>query len=1031
MLKEAHISKIEQKYAIPPTKARELAEAGILASVDAEEVSRLLGRDGVEGGGILIRYPSTEMFAVRLDIPRPRRDRPGKVQKYDRPSGLSPRLFVPPGLDIEAVAEIWVTEGELKALAGWAYGLPVAALAGVWNWRQDVDETDPELAAAKLAGQGGKAPDPEAMIEDLRRDWTGKTIVLIYDSDICQDHPAWPAFGRLAEQLYARGAAAVKVITLPTIPPLEGEGQDGAEKTGLDDYLRRRKALGFDAAAELRELVRRAPIWVPSAGEVLGCPDKTATLKGLEQFARPRLASDDMTQKVLGAAAYYLARRETLLQAAIRDTGIKGEMTQAVKKDARAEAERIRERQALRRAVEKEAGAKAGRLIIEAFPPAEEVLPADFPFPETGRKYERFDIRGGQVVRVRVRIDEDGEKREDLYPLTDTVILLSQRVVPVEQDTGVEKWGIAWWERNRWRYADIASRYLFDRKKVGELLDAGVPVSSSNVDGLVEWLQHLRCLATLGRQGAPELPTIHSVSRCGWHELGDKFFVFGREILLPGGEASRADAGDREEIQVDAGGQTEADIRWAEDISAMERQILASFRCGGDPEAHRRLLIETAMNYPQVAFGLGAAAGAPLLRFVRKAGFIDIDGYCVFMVPRAGGRSRHQGKSTWNAVIASLYGWPGTGAEGRLRFADRTRAALGVLLATCCDMTVHLEELQHLARAAKKEAAQELAHLIYQVAHGQDRERAARAGGGRRTRSFHVVLFGTAETDVTTSLPVGSGAHDRVLKLPPLLPEETDANRDEAERLLQLAAANHGHAGRRYLAWLTRRLAEEGEGFILDDVSIALEELRRNLPADSRRASAGRIASRAAVAMAGLSLLLEALGASQEEADACLESFLHGWEMVVEGIPAETVAERALEAAQSYIAQNAESITGLRQDKERPPARWVGARAKVSDDAGNRIEVVALIESAFAEAMSREPFDLDPAHALQALATAGYIVTRTEKKEDGRTTVRSKLPVRVGETLARCVCIRWDLISLTKGDGENQDQDLELEDTPY
>lgn len=275
------------------------------------------------------------------------------------------------------------------------------------------------------------------------------------------------------------------------------------------------------------------------------------------------------------------------------------------------------------------------------------------------------------------------------------------------------------------------------------------------------------------------------------------------------------------------------------------------------------------------------------------------------------------------------------------------------------------------------------------------------------------MFFGTAEKDVTADLPVGAGAHDRVLKLPPLLPEETDQNRDEAERLTRTAMAHYGHAGREYLTYLLRRVSAEGEGFVLDEIRTARDILRRNLPADNRRGSAGRIASRAAVGMAGLVLFLAAVGAGEEDAPRYLRSFLAGWEMVLEGIPSETVAEAALAAVQDYVATHAEQIRGLREEDPehpRPPARWAGAVMDVQDDAGQKVRVVALTETAFAEAVAREPFDLDPHHALQALVGAGHVVTRTEKKPDGRTTVRAKPPVRVAKTVARCVCVPVGLV---------------------
>ena len=170
-----------------------------------------------------------------------------------------------------------------------------------------------------------------------------------------------------------------------------------------------------------------------------------------------------------------------------------------------------------------------------------------------------------------------------------------------------------------------------------------------------------------------------------------------------------------------------------------------------------RFLLDTMTKYPQIAFGIGCAAGAPLLRFAQRQGLSEVAGFLVIMVPRAGGRSRHQGKTTWNSVVASLYGWPGTGESGRLRFADRTRVAAGVLFATNCDLTVHLEELQHLARDVKRASAQELTHLYirYQRDGPGTRCPAAAEAAGRGVPCW---CFGTAEVDVTMKLPPGSGA---------------------------------------------------------------------------------------------------------------------------------------------------------------------------------------------------------------------------------------------------------------------------------
>lgn len=1023
MLREAHISRLERRYGIPSEAARKLAEEGVLASVDAAEIARLCGRrDPGEGGGILIRYPNAEeMFAVRLDVPRVRPD--GKVQKYDRPAGLPPRLFVPPGLDLEGAAEIWITEGELKALAGTVRGLPAAALAGVYNWRRDADQEDPAEVAAKLAGPGGKAPDLEALIDDLRRDWSGKTVVLVYDSDITREHDAWPAYGRLAEQLYARGAAVVKVVALPKEPPLDDEDESPA-KTGLDDYLRRREARGFDAAAELRELVARTPEWVPTGGELLGCREKVGGWEGAWLYALPRLKSGDPDAMRRAAAALLAACGETGLKKCLEELGLRA--FASLKADGKAELERIRHRQAPR--LPPEAGKKelAKRTVVSRFPPASEVVPEDFPFPEAEKGEGYYDIRGDRVVRVYTERSREGEERERVSPVVDTVLLLARRLDPVERGADSEKWTIAWWERGDWRYADVAARWLFDSRKVGELIALGVPVCSENAHETVTWLHALRALAVLGHQEAPELPTVRAVNRCGWHELeGRKFFVWGGEIILPDGTAA-AEAADREEVQADAT-LTDADIRWAEDISDQERQILAGFRAGGDPEEHRRFLLEAAAAFPQVAFGLGLAAGAPLLQIARRRGLSEIAGFMVLMCPPAQeAQTSQQGKTTWNAVVASLYGWPeddGGSASGRLRFADRTRTALGVLLSTCSDLTVHLEELQLLTRSSKKDLETELEYLVQMLSKGLDRERGARAGGGRRTRSFRAVVFATAERDVTAKLPPNAGVHRRILKLPPLLEEHTDENMRLSEALTEKAMTHYGHAGRRYLEYLVRRAAAEGgEEQVAAEIRAAVERIRERLPAEGpRRYFAARLAKRAGLGLAGLALLLDALEAQPAERTACLASFVRCWDMIVERIDERVVAETALDALRSYIAANAESIANMREaDPDRPPSRWVGAKAEVVDDAGRKVTVVALTDHAFAEAVAREPFGLDPKEAVAALAAADMIVTRTEKR-DGKTVRRPKILVKIQKTTARCVCLKADLVGLVGEKGQSEE----------
>lgn len=978
-----------------------LIEAGVFSVTSPEEVRRLTGVRVHEGGGIAFPYPGeTDFVRVRLDVPQPDPQREGKTMKYISPIGAGCRLYVPPRVNLEAETII-ITEGEKKALAAVSRGLNCFGVAGIDAWRE-----------RGLLGE--KLPPVEALLPRLKRDWSGQKIVLVYDSDIDQRHDRWEAFPTLAEVLYSLGADEVKVVTLPKsedLKDLPKELKKKFEKIGLDDFFVAVEEAGGNAVEEFWKIVNRQSIWVPIMFS-------EAAVKFAEKvFQTCSMNNPTDIDKILSAAAsIYITKGQTVLQGLLKSHGFKSRDSQLIQNDAKRKAEVIKENQKERSKHEaEEAKDKKSKTITEAFPPAAEVLPPNFPFPDAG-KGKFYAVRNGKIVIVSVYVDEETKREKEIEDaVCDAPVFLTRRVVPVEQDAGIEKWRIVWWERNGVRReADVPAAWAFDVKKVAELINVGIPVSSATASDVVDWLHRLRCLAVLGHDGAPPLPMVHAVSRCGWHELNkERFFVLGREILRPEATAT-AEAGDRDEIQQDAGAQTDADIRWAEDLSAMERQILNSIRCNGDPEKHKKFLTEVIVKYPQIAFGLGCAAGAPLLRYAHESGLLpDVAGFSVFMVPYAAGRSRHQGKSTWNAVLASFYGYPGIGAEGRLRHADSTRVARGVLLSASCDLTVHLEELQHLvqpshSRQANAKAGREIESLIHTVADGMDRERGARGGGGRKTRSFHVVLFGTAEIDVTTMLSTEAGAHERVLKLPPLLPEESDANREESDRLVQTARQHYGHAGREYLSWLVKRINAEGNGFILQDMKEAVKELNRNLPADTaRRASAGRMTTRAAVGLVGLNLLLESWGAAESVVDAAIDNFFQAWEMVINAIPVETVAECALNAVQSYIATNKEMIEGLRDPEAKgPPPRWVGTVAEVIDDAGQRVHVIALTETAFAEAVEREPYNLDPHHALQALAAAGYVVTRSRKNPDGRVVTRMKIQVRLAGMRVYCICVK-------------------------
>ena len=199
MLTEAHKTKLASVYGIDPEKTTQLI------SLNPSDIETRFGFQ-VEGGGIGILYNPTALLAeqtlrVRLDNPV-KNPQTGKTAKYLSPSGQQNRLFVPEGVTLQE-SRLIITEGEFKALAAAQHGIPCVALSGIWNWK-----IGSQVECFKLS-------DRDSLLPELKRNWRGQSFILIYDSDITPKHPAWTAFPRFAEQLYALGADSVKIVTLP------------------------------------------------------------------------------------------------------------------------------------------------------------------------------------------------------------------------------------------------------------------------------------------------------------------------------------------------------------------------------------------------------------------------------------------------------------------------------------------------------------------------------------------------------------------------------------------------------------------------------------------------------------------------------------------------------------------------------------------------------------------------------------------------------------------------------------------------
>ncbi|MCB9833040.1 MAG: AAA family ATPase [Planctomycetes bacterium] len=202
-------------------------EACGLYSADAEAVRAISGMN--VGPGLVFPYPETEgetgrrLERIKLDHPSVGAD--GKTMKYASPRREcypeANRLYICALLDREILSdptvELFITEGEKKAIKACQDGFPTIGLSGVWNWKAK-DES------------GRSRPIEDLGIVDFR----DRSVGIVFDSDAASNEQVRRAERALMEELACRGARPF-IVRLPA--PGRNERAAFGAKFGLDDLL--------------------------------------------------------------------------------------------------------------------------------------------------------------------------------------------------------------------------------------------------------------------------------------------------------------------------------------------------------------------------------------------------------------------------------------------------------------------------------------------------------------------------------------------------------------------------------------------------------------------------------------------------------------------------------------------------------------------------------------------------------------------------------------------------------------------------
>jgi hypothetical protein len=165
--------------------------------------------------GLLLPLRTTEgkngLMVYRPDVAR--KDRNGKLIKYELPKNVGVRLDCPPRCQPKLAnpsIPVWITEGQKKADALASHAVCAIALLGVWGFK------------GKNSFGGTILLDDFDSIAP-----NGRDVRLVFDSDVMIKPQVRQALDRLTEHLQRKGAHVTAVYLT----------QEAGEKVGVDDYL--------------------------------------------------------------------------------------------------------------------------------------------------------------------------------------------------------------------------------------------------------------------------------------------------------------------------------------------------------------------------------------------------------------------------------------------------------------------------------------------------------------------------------------------------------------------------------------------------------------------------------------------------------------------------------------------------------------------------------------------------------------------------------------------------------------------------
>jgi len=355
--------------------------------------------------------------------------------------------------------------------------------------------------------------------------------------------------------------------------------------------------------------------------------------------------------------------------------------------------------------------------------PIDLVLPANFSFERWGVSLKKTNSNGDPV----------------LYKAVGCPLVITERVFNVDGET--EKIELCFKYLKKWRRILLPRSTVFDSRRIMQLADFGVPISSESTKYVVKWLD------ALADANQDKIPVTYSVSKMGWR--GE------REFILPNLQQ-------KYRIDIDDDG---------------SQSTVSGFTTSGKREEWIASM-QYLRQSPKARFILAASFAAPLLRILGQRNFV---------IHNWGNSQDGKTATLWAAM--SVWGNP----DKLIGTFDATSTAMERRAALYSDLPLAINEREVLSQNKRND----ISPLLYIMGEGKGRGRGTKTGL-QGTATWRTIVMSTGEGTLSAA---GSfdGVMTRVLEISdgPL-----QHDRDFARQLYYLLPRSHGFAGPEFLTQL-------------------------------------------------------------------------------------------------------------------------------------------------------------------------------------------------------------------------------------